>query len=81
MHKPFDDARYPYLLTTYRLTEHHTAGGCREWLSWLSELQPEMFCEVLPELAREKQLRNGGWATIMTARGAIESRVLVTKRV
>ncbi len=65
MHRPYDDERFPYLLTTYRLTEHHTAGGMSRWLSWLSELQPEMFCEVSPELAGEKGLRNGDWATIM----------------
>jgi formate dehydrogenase major subunit len=81
MHRPYDDARFPYILTTYRLTEHHTAGGMSRWLAWLSELQPEMFCEVSPQLAREKGLRNGGWATIVTARAAIESRVLVTDRV
>ncbi len=81
MHRPFDDSRFPYILTTYRLTEHHTAGGMSRWLEWLSELQPEMFCEVSPELAEEKGLRNGGWATIVTARAAIESRVLVTDRI
>ena len=33
-----------------------------------------------PELARERRLENGGWATIVTARTAIEARVLVTDR-
>jgi len=80
MHRAYDDPRFPHVLTTYRLTEHHTAGGMSRWLSWLAELQPEMFCEVSPELAREVGLRNGGWATIRTARGEIESRVLVTRR-
>ncbi|MFN2589891.1 MAG: molybdopterin dinucleotide binding domain-containing protein, partial [Actinomycetota bacterium] len=80
-HRAFDDPRYPYAITTYRLTEHHTAGGMSRWLSWLSELQPEMFCEVSPGLAREKGLTNGGWATISTARGEIEARVLVTDRI
>src|SRR5205085_10891178 len=45
-----------------------------------SELQPEMFCEVSPELASEKGLKNGGWATIITERAKIEARVLVTGR-
>ncbi len=79
-HQPYQDPRFPYLITTYRLTEHHTAGGMSRWLSWLSELQPEMFCEVSPELAAERNLRNGGWATITTLRGEIEARVLVTRR-
>jgi len=80
-HRPYDDPRYPFVLTTYRLTEHHTGGGMTRWLSWLSELQPEMFCEVSPELALQRKLQNGGWATIRTARGEIEARVLVTRRV
>ena len=80
-HQPYDDPRFPHVLTTYRLTEHHTAGGMSRWLPWLSELQPEMFCEVSPELAGECHLKNGGWATIRTMRGEIEARVLVTRRI
>ena len=71
---------YPYVFTTYRLTEHHTAGGMSRWLPYLSELQPEFFCEVSPELAAERGLENGGWATIVSARAAIEARVMVTER-
>ena len=43
---------FPYVMTTYRLTEHHTAGGMSRTLPYLAELQPEMFCEVSPQLAR-----------------------------
>jgi formate dehydrogenase major subunit len=79
--RPFGDPDHPYVVTTYRLTEHHTAGGMSRWLPWLSELQPELFCEVSPELAAERGLRNGEWATISTARAEIEARVLVTSRI
>jgi formate dehydrogenase major subunit len=71
---------FPYVFTTYRLTEHHTAGGMSRWLPYLAELQPEFFCEVSPELAAERGLENLGWATLVTARSAIEARVLVTER-
>ena len=71
---------FPYVFTSYRLTEHHTAGGMSRTLPYLSELQPEMFCEVSPRLAAQRSLENGGWATIVTARAAIEARVLVTGR-
>ena len=71
---------YPYLVTTYRLTEHFTAGGMSRWQPYLAELQPELFCEVSPELAAERGLTHGGWATLVTARGAIETRVMVTER-
>jgi formate dehydrogenase major subunit len=72
---------FPYVFTTYRLTEHHTAGGMSRFLPYLSELQPEFFCEVSPELAEERGLRPNGWATIITARTAIEARVLITERI
>jgi formate dehydrogenase major subunit len=72
---------YPYVATTYRLTEHHTAGGMSRSVPYLSELQPAMFCEVSPELAQEVGLEHGGWATIYSARTAIEARVLVTDRI
>jgi formate dehydrogenase major subunit len=74
------DAAFPYIFTTYRLTEHHTAGGMSRTLSRLAQLQPELFCEVSPQLAAERGLVNGGWATIITARAAIEAKVLVTRR-
>jgi formate dehydrogenase major subunit len=72
---------FPYVATTYRLTEHHTAGGMSRWLPYLSELQPEFFCEVSPELAAERGLVHLGWATIATARNVVEARVLVTERI
>jgi formate dehydrogenase major subunit len=71
---------FPYVTTTYRLTEHHTAGGMSRWQPYLAELQPEFFCEVSPELAAERQLEHLGWATVITARAVIEARVLVTAR-
>ena len=77
---PSGDPRFPFILTTYRLTEHHTAGGMSRTLSHLAELQPELFTEVSPELAAEVGLENGGWATITTPRSIVEARVLVTAR-
>ena len=71
---------YPYVFTTYRITEHHTAGGMSRFLPYLSELQPEMYCEVSPELAEEVGLEPYGWATIISARNAIEAKVLITER-
>ena len=50
------------------------------FLPYLSELQPAFFCEISPELAAERGLDHLGWATIITARAAIEARVLVTAR-
>jgi formate dehydrogenase major subunit len=74
------DPRYPHVITTYRLTEHHTAGGMSRWVPWLAELQPEGFAEISPELAAEHGIDNGDWMTIATARGEIEMRAMVTDR-
>jgi formate dehydrogenase major subunit len=75
-----DAEKYPYVATTYRLTEHHTAGGMSRTVPYLSELQPAMFVEVDPELARRERLEHGGWATIFSERASIEARVMVTER-
>jgi formate dehydrogenase major subunit len=74
------DPRFPHVLTTYRLTEHHTAGGMSRYLPLLTELQPEGFAEIDPLLARTLPVRNGDWVVISTLRGQIETRVLVTDR-
>jgi formate dehydrogenase major subunit len=71
---------FPYVFSLSRLTEHHTAGGMSRFLPYLSELQPAMFVEVSPELAAERGLTHLGWAHVVTARAAIEARVLVTER-
>ena len=72
---------FPYVMTSYRLTEHHTAGAMSRTLPYLAELQPEFFCEVSPELAAERGLEDDGWATIVSSRTAIEARVMVTDRI
>jgi formate dehydrogenase major subunit len=79
-HHPVGSEVFPYVLTTFRLTEHHTGGGMSRHLPYLAELQPEAFCEVSPELARERGLTHLGWATLVTARSAVEFKVLVTER-
>ena len=50
------------------------------WLPYLSELQPEFFCEVSPRSLPSAGWSTSGWATIVSPRAAIEARVLVTER-
>jgi formate dehydrogenase major subunit len=78
--KPMDP-KYPYVVTTYRLTEHHTSGAMSRWIPWLSELQPELFCEISPELAAEKGVQNADWVTVSTSRGKIHCKALVSERI
>ena len=56
---PSQSEVFPFVFTSYRLTEHHTAGGMSRTLPFLSELQPEFFCEVSPRAGRA----SAGWRT------------------
>ncbi len=76
-----DDPAYPYVVTSYRLTEHHTGGTMSRWIPWLAEMQPEAFVEISEELAAEKGIENGDWVTVYTARAETEMRALVTPRI
>ena len=63
-HRAAGTRAIPYVITTYRLTEHHTAGGiaagCRGWPS----CSRRCSARSRPELAAELGIANGGWVTI-----------------
>jgi formate dehydrogenase major subunit len=75
------DPRFPYVITTYRLTEHYLAGAMSRWNPWLTELMPELFIELSPELAAEQGIRNTDWVRVSTPRAEIRAKALVTRRV
>ena len=74
------DPRFPLVMTTYRLTEHHAGGSPTRSVGVLAELQPEGFAEIPRELAQAKNIVNLDWVVISTARGEIETKALVTDR-
>jgi formate dehydrogenase major subunit len=63
------DPRFPYVGTTYRVSEHWQTGLMTRTQSWLMELQPQMFVELSEELARLKGIRNGERVNVKSARG------------
>lgn len=70
---------FPYVATTYRLTEHF-----QFWTKSVKLLmigQPEQFCEISEELAKEKGIQKGDWVKISSKRAWIKVRAVVTKRV
>jgi len=77
----FTDERFPYVMTTFRLTEHFLSGAMSRWSPWLTELMPELFVEMSPELAGEKGIYNNQRVRITTPRGQIQARALVTGRI
>jgi formate dehydrogenase major subunit len=78
-HTPSKD--YPIIACTFRVTEHYLSGPMSRFNSWLNELMPEMFVEISPELAAERNIEHGGWLTVRNARGTVEARAMVTRRV
>jgi formate dehydrogenase major subunit len=74
------DPRYPHIATTFRLTEHQTGGQMTRRLPWLVELQPELFAEIDPILAREKGIVDGELMTVSTPRAEIDCRAKVSER-
>ncbi len=71
---------FPIVACTFRVTEMYLSGPMSRFNSWLNELMPEMFVEISPELAAEKGIEHRGWLTVRSARGAIEARAMVTRR-
>ena len=74
------DPKYPHVITTYRLTEHHSGAIPTRMVATTAELQPEGFAEVPPELASQLGIQTLDWVVISTARGEVETKALVTER-
>lgn len=77
---PPGDPRFPHMLTTFRLTEHHSGGTPTRIVPSTAELQPEAFCEIPVELARRLGIASRDWVTLSTLRGELECKALVTER-
>ncbi len=76
-----NSGKFPYIGTTYRVSEHWQAGAMTRNLPWLVELVPDMFVEISEEMAEWKGLKNGDMVTISSERGSIEAKALVTSRI
>ena len=74
------DPRYPYVCTTYRLTEHWQSGTISRAEPWLVEMQPDGFCEISLQLADELGISNGEPVIVESLRGSIQVTALVTRR-
>ena len=70
--------KYPYVATSYRLTEHE--HYVTQHVPLLVGLQPQAFVEVPQELADDLKIRNGDRVRVSSERGKLEVAALVTKR-
>ncbi|OHE58260.1 MAG: formate dehydrogenase-N subunit alpha [Thiobacillus sp. GWE1_62_9] len=70
--------KFPFVATTYRLTEHfhfwtkHTKSS--------AIIQPEQFVEIGEELAKEKGIKSGDHVRVRSLRGHIVAVAVVTRR-
>jgi formate dehydrogenase major subunit len=71
-------AEFPYIATSYRLTEHE--HYVTQHVEHLVQLQPEAFVEIPAELAAEKGIVTGDHVRVSSKRGKLEVRAVVTKR-
>jgi formate dehydrogenase major subunit len=70
---------YPIVCTTYRLTEHYHYWTKNN--AYSMQLQPEFFVEIPEALAQEKGIANGDGVRVSSARGSIEGKAMVTRRI
>ena len=69
---------YPYIATSYRLTEHE--HYVTQHVPALVGLQPSPFVEIPEEVAKEKGIKTGDRVRVSSKRGKLEVLAVVTKR-
>ena len=70
---------FPYVATTYRLTEHFHFWTKHALINAI--LQPEEFIQIGEVLANEKGIEQGGWVRLSSKRGVVVCKAYVTKRI
>ena len=69
---------YPFVATTYRLTEHFHSWTAQAALNIIA--QPQQFVEIGEALAAEKGIQKGDMVKVTSRRGYIKAVAVVTKR-
>ena len=75
-----DDPEYPFICSTYRVTEHWQTGLMTRRQSWLVEMEPQIFCEMNPQLAKRLGISNGDEVELSSKRGTLDAVAMVTER-
>jgi formate dehydrogenase major subunit len=74
------DPRFPFVATTYRVTEHWQTGCMTRWQPWLIEAEPQMFVEMSEELAQLRGVKDGDKVKVSSVRGEVDCVAMVTTR-
>ncbi len=76
-----DNEAFPFVGTTYRVTEHWQTGLMTRRMSWLVECEPQLFAEISTELAKLKGIANGDKVKVSSIRGEVTAVAIVTERI
>ena len=79
-YKAVCDPKYPFVATTYRVTEHWQTGLMTRYTPWLLEAMPQMFVEMSRELAKLRGIENGEKVMVESARGSLWAIAIVSPR-
>jgi formate dehydrogenase major subunit len=75
--------QFPLILTSGRLVEYEGGGEETRSNKWLAELKQDMFVEINPADAAERDIKDDGWVWVTGAESNSKAKVkaLVTERV
>ena len=74
------DSRFPYIATTYRVSEHWQGGQMTRNLSLLGGGMPGVVGEISKELAGELKIKKGDLVEVESVRGKVQGIAVVTVR-
>ena len=72
--------KFPYVLMTSTVAEHWCGGSSTRNIPWLNELVPEPVLEMPEGLAKALSVKTGDWVNVASARGEVQVKALVTRR-
>lgn len=82
-HEPEErpDKEFDLFLNNGRLLEHFHEGDLTHRVPSIHQETPERFLEVSPQLAVERNIESGRWLRVVSRRGALKIKALVSGRV
>ena len=79
--KELADDEFPLVLSTGRTLYHYNAATQTRRAVGLSVKQPEAYIELHPRDAGRRSIEDGDWVDILTRRGKVRCRALISKQV
>ncbi len=79
--KELADDEYPLVLSTGRTLYHYNAATQTRRAAGLPVKQPEAYIELHPRDAGRRSIEDGDWVDVLTRRGKIRCRALISKQV